>query len=155
MVALEITNSDVKNFMGQLLRQDIFDQFEVRSIEIATAMRMSIDGLVLSDDPEATASFSTWEALRPLVYEIIKSSTKPKYVKIVFSYKASAVGEIHPNAAALFLNLSYENDGVTFTTGTGQKEFLFDKSLDSNWDEWIRGFFVKVGLAVVDRMQEE
>jgi len=155
MLALELEKSAVKAFMGQILREDIFDMFEVRSIEIATATRMNIDGQLTLEAEESVEDkkpgFSTWEALRPLVYAVIKTSPKPKYVKIVFSYMANEACEIHSNAAALFLNLTYENDAVYFTTGTAQREFLFEKSLDIAWDEWVKNFFVGNGLAVSDR----
>ena len=158
MLALELDKSTVKTFMGQLLREELFDTFEVRSVEIATTIRINIDGQqvveakTVDDTPEAKKpGFSTWEALRPLVYAIIKTSPKPKYVKVVFSYKASEACDIHGNAAALFLNFAYENDSVTFTTGTAQKEFLFEKSLDIAWDEWVKAFFAKAGLPIADR----
>jgi len=158
MLALELDKSAVKTFMGQLLREEMFDTFEVRSVEIATTVRMNIDGqqAVETEANDETGEakkpgFSTWEALRPLVYAVIKTSPKPKHVKVVFSYKASEACNIHANAAALFLNLVYENDSVTFTTGTAQREFLFEKSLDIAWDEWVKAFFAKAGLQVADR----
>jgi len=158
MLALELNKSTVKAFMGQLLREVLFDVFEVRSVEIVTNIRMNIDGQQAAEAEAADEAiqikkpgFSTWEALRPLVYAIIKTSPKPKHVKVVFSYKANEACDIHANAAALFLNLAYENDSVTFTTGTAQKEFVFEKSLDIAWDEWVKAFFEKAGLQVADR----
>jgi len=150
MLALELNNTEVRAFMGKLLREDIFDTFEVRSVEIATATRFNIDGTLEAED-DKKPGFSTWGALRPVVFEIIKASPKPKHVKIVFSYRAEGLDEIHSNAAALFLNFAYENDSVNFTTGTAQREFLFEKSLDIAWDEWVRGFFANAGLVVSDR----
>jgi len=152
MLALQLDNNAVKTFMGQILREDIFDCFEVRSIDISVATRINIDGLLETEPEEGKKpGFITWENLRPLVLGIIKTSPKPKHVKIVFSYMASGAYEIHANAAALFLNMAYENDTVTFTTGASQREFALDKSLDTNWDEWVRGFFAKTGLQVLDR----
>ena len=152
MIALQLDNTAVKPFMGQILRDDIFDAFEVRSIDISVATRINIDGLLEAEPEEGKKpDFVTWEAIRPLVMGIIKAGQRPKYVKIVFSYKAAQACEIHANAAALFLNMAYENDTVTFTTGVSQREFALDKSLDANWDEWVRGFFAKVGLQVTDR----
>jgi len=145
MLALEIEKTEVKLFMSKLLREELFDTFEIRSVEIATNTRISIDGT--PESPEA--DFPLWGEIRPLVYEIIKLCTKPRHVKIVFSKKDAS--EIHTNAAALFLNLTYENDSVTFTTASAQKEFILDKSLDTNWDEWIRSFFIKSRLQVFDR----
>ena len=152
MLALQLDNAAVKPFMGQLLREGIFDAFEARSIDISVATRINIDGLLEAEPEEGKKpGFITWKNLRPLVLGIIKTSPKPKHVKIVFSYQASGAYEIHANAAALFLNMAYENDTVTFTTGASQREFALDKSLDTNWDEWVRGFFAKTGLQVSDR----
>jgi len=150
MLALELEKSTVKTFMGKILRENIFDMFEVRNIEIATTIHINIEGQ-LEAYGDKKPGFSTWEALRPLVYAVIKTSPKPRYVKIVFSYRANEACDIHPNAAALFLNMAYENDGVSFTTGTAQREFVFEKSLDASWDEWVKGFFAKAGLSVSDR----
>jgi len=144
MLALELNKSVVKAFMGQILREELFDGFDVRSIEIAAPMRISIDG-------GTDEGFSSWGALRPLVYMIIKECQKPKLVKIVLSLSPEKSAEVHFNAAALFLNMVYENDCVTFTTATAQKEFVLDKTLDAAWDEWISGFFVRKGLPVTAR----
>jgi hypothetical protein len=152
MLALELDKSTVKAFMGQLLREEIFDRFEVRGVEIATTIHINLDGrLEAAGDGDKKLGFSSWEEMRPIVYAIIKASPKPGYVKIIFSYKTCEVCEIHSNAAALFLNFTYENDNVFFTTGTAQKEFLFEKSLDAAWDKWVKEFLAKANLTVTDR----
>ena len=144
MLALELETAAVKGFMGKLLRENIFDQFEVRSIEISTNAFFSID---CKND----AGYLTWEYMRPIIFEIIKTSPKPKYVKIIFSHTSEGAVNIHANAAALFLNLAYENDAVFFTTGVAQREFLFEKSLDFSWDDWVKVFLAKAELAVRER----
>jgi len=160
MIAVSMDPGQVRSFMGRLLREDVLDDFEVRGIEIGISTRVSINGMLEPSETESTeetpptkipTTYITWEALRPLVYSIIKTSSKPKLVKIVFSYKAQESTTIHKNAAALFLNMVYESDTVSFTTATAQKEFALDKSLDDSWDEWVRGFFVRKGIVVMDR----
>jgi len=141
MLAMELDKDNVKGFMAKLLREEIFDAFEVRTVEVATTTRITIDGAA------EQGGFATWAAVRPLLYEIIKLCPKPRFMKIIFSCRE----EVHTNAAALFLNLVYENDGVTFTTAAAQKEFALDKSLDFAWDDWMREFFAKNGLSVKDR----
>jgi len=142
MLALELEKSDVKDFMAKLLKTNFFDDFQLRSAEILTATRITIDGT-----PQDDAPFATYGATRPLICEIIKLCSKPRHIKIILAHAAPI--SIHQNAAALFLNLSYENDAVTFTTATAQKEFALDKSLDATWDEFIRKFFL--GINVKDR----
>ena len=156
MLALELDKAAVKGFMGRLLREDLFDGYEMRAVEITAATRISIDG-ALESAAEATADtagvkkggFITWGAVRPLVYEIIKHCSKPKHMKIIFAQREAR--EVHDNAAALFLNLVYENDDLTFTTATAQRAFVLDKTLDAAWDERVRAFFAKTGLPVKDR----
>ena len=152
LLALELEKTEVKGFMGQLLRESVFDKFEVRSVEIATNIHIDFDGALADTDEHKKTCFTTWENLRPLVYGIVKASPKPKCVKIIFSCNNDDACSIHPNAAALFLNLGYENDNVTFTTGVAQKEFIMDKTLDINWDEWVKNFFCKVGVNVAERI---
>ena len=147
MLALEMEKTEVKGFMGKLLRENLFDEFEARAIEITAAAKITIDGLKESENEKPC--FTEWSAMRPLIYEIVKLCSKPKYVKIIFSLKN--INDIHTNAAALFLNLVYENDGVTFTTAAAQKEFALDKTLDTAWDTWIRDFFTKTNVTVTDR----
>ena len=105
----------------------------------------------LSESKPQHQGYISWEALRPLIFSIIKTGAKPKQIKVVFSYKAAEITTIHPNAAALFLNMTYENDQVYFTTATAQKNFALDKSLDDNWDGWVRNFFNLNGIPVTDR----
>jgi hypothetical protein len=137
MLALEMEQTQVKNFMTRLLKEDLFNDFEARVIEIATTSRITIE------------NSSAWSETRPLVYEIIKLCPKPKMIKIIFSYVNAQ--EIHTNAAALFLNLVYENDGITFTTATSQKEFALEKALNPAWDNFVKAFFEKAGVTVRDR----
>lgn len=145
MLALELEKSAVKEFMGKLLRGDLFCEFDARMVEVLTDTRITFDGSLENEK----SGFAAWSVTRPLVYEIIKLRAKPRQIKIIFSH--SRAREIHTNAAALFLNLVYENDGVSFTTATAQKEFVLEKSLDSAWDAWVREFFSRAGIAVADR----
>jgi hypothetical protein len=143
MLALEIEKDDVKNFMGKLLREELFGAFEMRTAEILAATKITIDGALESGE------FATWGATRPLIFEIIKMNKKPRHMKIIFA--SHSPNEIHQNAAALFLNFTYDNDSVSFTTATAQKEFALDKSLDSSWDIYVRNFFAKINVDVKDR----
>ena len=156
MLAIELEKNAVKGFMGKLLREDVLDSFEARSVEILQRNRVTIDGMIEnsidseSEDIQTKRNFSTWGELRPMVYDIIRSGNKPSLVKIVFSHGNPS--GTHPNAAALFLNMVYENDEVTFTTAASQKEFALSKAVDDIWDDSVRQFFLKAGIIVKDRI---
>ena len=146
MLALELSDDLVKGFMGRLLKEDIFDEFKVRSIDILAKNRFSLDGEFAGSEAK---DFSAWSEMQPLVFEIIKQMGRPSVLKIVFSHKEPQV--IHENASALFLNLMYDRGKLSFTTATSQKAFSLEKTLDSTWDEWMRGFFGSIGIVVSDR----
>ena len=146
MLALELGDGLVKGFMGRLFKEGIFNDFKVRNVDILAKNRFSFDGEISGGE---TKDFSMWSEIQPLVFEIIKQMGRPSVLKIVFSHKEPQT--IHENALALFLNLMYDNGKVNFTTATSQKAFSLEKTLDSAWDEWMRGFFSSIGIIVCDR----
>ena len=143
MRAYAIGESEVKGFMNRLLREALFDGYEVRGVEISAMTRVDISGETEADE---TRRFCLWSELRPLVRLIIQQGEKPRAVKIVFSCGAEVCAAVHENASALFLNLLYENGGVTFTAATAQKQFALDKSLDAAWDDYVSRFFKDHGV---------
>ena len=146
MLALKLGDDLVKGFMGRLLREDIFNDFKVRNVDILAKNRFSLDGEIAGSEVK---DFSMWNEVQPLVFEIVKQMGKPSVLKIVLSHKDPQ--KIHENASALFLNLMYENGNVNFTTATSQKAFALERTLDSTWDEWMRSFFGSIGIVVSDR----
>jgi len=133
VLSLQIQN--VKEFMGKLLKEDIFDHFEVRKVEIVSFMHFEINHIAAKED------FTTWAVLREYVFNIIKGAEAPTLIKIVFSKNDAE--NIHENAAALFLNFHYEAGEAYVTTGTAQKVFAMDKSVDHAWEDWVNAFFSK------------
>ena len=146
MLALELSDDLVKGFMGRVMKEDVFNDFKVRNVDILAKNRFSLDGEFLDGE---TKNFSMWSEVQPLVFEVVKQMGRPSVLKIVFSHKEPQA--IHENASALFLNMMYENGKVSFTTATSQKAFSLEKTLDSKWDEWMRSFFGSIGIVVSDR----
>jgi hypothetical protein len=151
MLSLAIEKTAVKNFMGQLLRESHFDLFFVRNIDLTLTTHISISGKLENKSDEKV--YTTWGDQRPLIFDLIKRGTKPGLLKIVFSHPTPT--EIHTNAAALFLNLTYENNGVSFTTATSQREFALDKTLDTTWDEWVLRFFTKINIKTINNLEDK
>jgi len=140
MRVFSVTGAAVKGFMKMLLREDTFDAFEVRGVDLSTFTRFEISGMLDKRGNEGTRDFCTWAELRPYTFDIIKGSKKPNSLKIVLSLDTAATTAIHSNAAALFINVLYENDSVTCTAAVGQKQFILDKTMDAQWDEWVGKF---------------
>lgn len=150
MYSFYIEGEDTKKFMNMLLKESTFDRFEVRSCQVTTITRIEIDGKINKDfyDEAPSGYFAPWADIRPTVFFLIKGKKKPKDFKIILSLSDKACEKLHYNAKSCFLNISFENDRVIFTTGTAQREFALNKDLDNVWEESIKKFFRKLGLAV-------
>ena len=155
MYAFGISDSEVKNFMNKLLKENCFDDFELRNVQIKSFAKFDIDGRIerkfiennnLSDDK----FFCEWRKIKPYVFNFVKGKIKPSFMKIVISAPENLAAEISENAAALFINFVFENDRVICTTGTAQKNFMLDKSLDAAWDNYVKSFFKDIQIAVYD-----
>ncbi len=150
MLAFKIEDADIKDFMDKLFRGNSFDGLEVRSIELETIVRYEINGGInkqyLKDNEERY--FAKWSELKGIIFQLIKGKKKPKLMKIIFSLDENAVKNIDPNAAAAFLNISYENNAIMGTTGTSQKNFSLDKSFDIKWEDIIKKFFKKNNIFI-------
>ena len=161
MIALTLDESDVRGFMNSLLKEGLFDFFDVRMVEMTSLTRVEISGVlddggkngqeVESGKPSPKASYANWGQLRPLVVEIIKNHGMPRHMKIVFSLDTVSTVDFYPNASALFLNLLYENSMVNFTSATAEKQFSLDKTLDEMWGNYIKSFFGKCNIPVKEK----
>lgn len=134
MIAFSIESDDIKVFMNKMLKADILDQYDIRLIEIESIAKFTIDCTLNKRSRK-------WSEIKPFAFNIIKGSQKPKRMKMIFSYDAEALETFHSNAAALFLNVYFEDDKIKCTTGTSQKSFTLEKDLDTKWDHYITEFF--------------
>ena len=48
----------------------------------------------------------------------------------------------------LYINVQYENHEMICVTGTSMKQFTMDRTLENEWDENVRKFLRKNGVAV-------
>ena len=139
MKSFTIEEPLIKDFMQHLFNYDTFIDFEVRGVLVRSFTTFEISG-------QKDGGYCTWDELRSYVRHII-GNTKPRAMKIVFARDNPEA--LHPNAAALFLNISYDNDitdkpdrigKITCTTASSQKNFELNKSVDDIWDEWVTEF---------------
>ena len=147
MLAYSVPQQHVKSFMHHLFKSDIFNSFETRSVEVHTFAYFEISGRRDGSENE----YCAWGELQPYVFEIIKGNRKPRVIKIILSRGRQAAEELHPNAAALFLNITYEssggeNDKVSCTAAASQKNFEMDKQMDKLWESWVTDFFARNGI---------
>jgi hypothetical protein len=154
LLAFYVPDTGVKDFMNKLFRETAFDSFEIRDVSVTAFVKFEISGslskeALLAQPENSRRYYAFWEELKPYVFGFIKGKTKPENIKLVFSGGEALAKSVHTNAAALFLNMNYENGEVHFTTATSQKEFALNKELDMRWEEYIEHFFRALEINVV------
>jgi hypothetical protein len=147
LLSFHIEEADVKTFMGKLFKDTVFDGFEVRQIIVSSFVRFEVSGELIKTEAEKKG-YAAWSEIKPFAFTFIKGKTKPESIKIIFSADTALLEAVHSNAAALFLNMSYENNTLRFTAATSQKEFALNKDLDNKWAEYINDFFTRLGIPV-------
>lgn len=147
MVLLEMT--DTKDFMTGLLKNNIFDDFLLRQLNVHTFTQFEILGILDKDyfTPQQqntiNRKYCLWSEIKPFAFEIIKGKTLPKLIKIVFSLDDDTMQSLSSNASAMFLNVTFENNTITCSTGCSQLNFSLDRILIETWDNWILDFFTQ------------
>ena len=149
MIVLEIT--DVKGFMGKLLRDGVFDSFELRSVVIESLARFEIHGAKPADEG-MPAEYNSWGSLRKYVYEIIKGESTPRIMKVVLGLSSEKMQTSFPNSAALFVNIHFEGGKITVISGQSPKSFSFEKQDELRWDESLKAFLNKNGITFADNL---
>ncbi len=152
MQIYKVLNEDVKSFMGLLLTGNNFNVFDVTGIEIQSFIDFNIKGALNKsylENDEKEKKFVNWSKVQPFVLSIIKGNKQPKKMVINFLLPQKYTDKLYENCSACFLNMKFENGEVVFTTGTSQKEFSLDKSLDILWNEYVLNFFVSKNIPVI------
>ncbi len=84
MQVFTVTNT--KKFMSMLLKENVFDLFELRNITITTFSTFEIDGRLNKDyfenKDEIKADFCKWSDVKPFAFEIIKGNRLPKCLNL-------------------------------------------------------------------------
>ncbi|HIR28458.1 MAG TPA: hypothetical protein IAB84_10860 [Candidatus Choladousia intestinigallinarum] len=147
---------DTRDFMKKLLVTDTFDTFLLWEASVTTFCTFHIDGAYhpefFSTDADSSSPYpyASWEKVRPLFWSLIKGKNTPLNFRIIFRLaphnveqllKQSGVAMAPQDIDGLFLNLNYEKDSLTCTSGTSVKFFTLDKSLDHAWEENLEKFF--------------
>lgn len=157
MILCKIT--DLKDFMGKLLNTDCFDSFLLGEAILHTGNSFVIDGHVNFDfyteeerqDPQIVPyDFVEWKASRSVCFELIKGKRTPTSFQFVFYLKPEAMKQVLEHAGysdavvrQMVLNIKYDSNGLTLTTGIAYHVFTMDKQPDTLWDNAARKFLLK------------
>ena len=162
MISLTIT--EVKSFMGKLLAQTTFDFFLLKEMELSTFISFTINGQLneafytreeLEERGENQHS-SLWSEVRSIAYSMIKGNKTPLALKIVFQLPRPLCEELvqqsggrlkSEEVGGLFLNVRFDKNELHLITGTAIKTFTLDKTLEQEWDLWVKRMLKEQGIA--------
>ena len=88
MIMISFIIHDTKEFMNLLLKQNAFDDFYIRQMDITTFALFQIDGTrnkqyySLAEQELMTDNYCFWQEIRHYAFEIIKGQKLPKNIKI-------------------------------------------------------------------------
>lgn len=162
MIALRLT--DIKNFMNQLLRTEMFDHFLLPEATITQDVSYTIDGHIhpdfyseeeLEEHQLTGLSVLPFSMLRPTCYQLIRGKKTPIYFKFVFmlspknldnTLARSESGLTSNDVNGILINLTYQNSQLQVTTGISYTSFTLGHVLDQEWDHIIRKFLSKYSI---------
>ena len=163
MLALELT--DTKDFMNKLLKSPLFDHFLLQEGTITAGASYVIDGKINTGfytEEELTQLHITGYRLLPFsmlrgnFFDLIKGKKAPSSFKFVFmlspenlhrtleSIKSSFTEQ---DITGIFLNIRYQNQLLSLTTGISYNIFSVDKTLENEWDRMVRQFLTNHEIA--------
>ena len=94
--------------------------------------------------------------MREYCFSLIKGKRTPLSFKFVFRLSPANIAKLiakqnldfQPNTVqGLYLNIQFNEQGLTCVTGTSLNTFTLDKSLEKAWDGMVQRFFTKNGVA--------
>lgn len=156
MIALELTN--VKEFMTTLLKTETFDHFLLPEAVITEAASYVIDGHIqknfYTNEELAELSLTNdnvlpFHMLRGKCFDLIKGKKTPSYFKFVFMLSSENLEKTLASISSsyttndlsgIFINIKYQNQLLTLTTGISYRIFSTDKSLETEWDKLVLRF---------------
>lgn len=152
MISMKVL--DVKAFMSSLLIHSIFDEFLLCELDITTFNQFHVSGKLnkewyTSEELEELEEYSRWTEVKPFAFQIMKGNKTPQSIKIVLQFPGRNVLKIieemklqfsSDDISGLYLNIRFEHDEVHIITGTSLKTFTLDKSLEHEWDSYIKNF---------------
>lgn len=156
MIALELT--DVKDFMNKLLRSEIFDHFFLQEAVITGGATYTLNGQITKgfySEEELTElhlngyRFLPFSMLRGNCFDLIKGKKTPSSFRFVFLLSPentqktiTSVGSSYKpsDVTGMYINLKFQNQLLSLTTGIAYNIFSTDKTLENEWDKLVVKF---------------
>ena len=101
-------------------------------------------------------SFPPGRTIKPVCFSLIRGKRLPETFRIVLCLseearsrfvQAHAPGILPEQAGGLYINIQYENQEMTCVTGTSMNVFTMTWNLEREWDESVKQFLKRSGIA--------
>ncbi len=147
MLALSIKDEFVKPFMAKLLKDEMFDELELKSASVQSFLRFDIKEDKAADaEGKMQIVVCAWKNIKPIMHSIIMKGGRPTALKLVFGGAQDLRDKLIPDSTGLYINIMYDVKGIMITTGTAFKTFSLDKSRDAEWDNYVIQFLNAHGI---------
>lgn len=139
-----INIEDLRDFTKELFSGSLFDAYLLKELEIVTYNTFYINGKVNFHKEESEMEeYSFWKSMKGFAFDIIKGKYLPISFKLILKLNSKELKKLilennlvdyQDKLLECFLNIRYENQKLTLTTGLFINEFTLDKSPDLVWD---------------------
>mgnify|MGYP001213362237 FL=1 len=164
MISLKI--EDVKSFMAMLLTNTLFDKFILKEMEIQTFKNFYVSSQFHESffsqeelEEREEKSDALWSEIRGIAFSIIRGNKTPLSMKIVLALPRKHVislvnslrGKLNiEDVGGLYINIRFEKNDLNIITGTAIKTFTLDKTLEQEWDIWVKKFLKARNIQYVE-----
>lgn len=154
---MEIFSIDEKTeYLKELFEKEKYDSFYLYEARVKTKLDYYVNGRLNWEyfDTEEQADlpeYVEWKDIKQIVYSYIKGKRLPIGFKIILMFNRENISRLlemnnlpvkTEDVSALFMNVVYEHETLSVTTGTSLKIFTMDKTLEHVWDDTVKKYYI-------------
>lgn len=154
---MEIFSIDEKTeYLKELFEKEKYDSFYLYEARVKTKLDYYVNGRLNREyfDTEEQADlpeYVEWKDIKQIVYSYIKGKRLPIGFKIILMFNRENISRLlemnnlpvkTEDVSALFMNVVYEHEALSVTTGTSLKIFTMDKTLEHVWDNTVKKYYI-------------
>ena len=154
---MEIFSIDEKTeYLKELFEKEKYDSFYLYEARVKTKLDYYVNGRLNWEyfDTEEQADlpeYVEWKDIKQIVYSYIKGKRLPIGFKIILMFNRENISRLlemnnlpvkTEDVSALFMNVVYEHEALSVTTGTSLKIFTMDKTLEHVWDDTVKKYYI-------------
>lgn len=138
--------------MTELLINNGFDEFSLCSFKLSTMVDYDIDGKYNKEWDEYEDIYIRWKDIKQTIYGLIKGNKTPSKLKVVMLASDDTLlpeEELYElkGEDKLVLNIKFEKDELSVTTGISMTSFSLDNNKKSKlWDTKVQIMLDNLGL---------